>query len=206
MTARKTTTRHSSETPSLVQDRAASPTPSTEGSIGYSAYLTIRRSRLSKPSISLAAGSDSLRGDWSHLPTDLQFYLAYFCENITYLHYSLKFDSENFLQTCFLDAALKNEALLHAIVGFSAFQRTLHNQEGRIQDFLQYYNKAVSLLLKSLKKGERHSSGMLLAILQLATIEVKLRHIKVISGLIWFRNSLEIGSTCLVTKRPRTKY
>ena len=37
---------------------------------------------------------------------------------------------------------------------------------------LRYYNKAVSLLLNSLKRGERHTNGTILAILQLATIEV----------------------------------
>jgi len=36
----------------------------------------------------------------------------------------------------------------------------------------RYYNKAVSLLLNSLKRGERHTNGTILAILQLATIEV----------------------------------
>lgn len=117
--------------------------------------------------------SENLRSDWSHLPPDLQFYLAYFYENVTHLHYSLKTDgNNNFLRTLFLDAALRNEALLHAVVGFSAFQLTLYNPDGKIQDFLQYYNKAVSLLLNSLKRGETHSTGTLLAILQLATIEV----------------------------------
>lgn len=71
-----------------------------------------------------------------------------------------------------MDAALRNDALLHAVVGFSAFQRTLHNPTGKIQDFLQYYNKSVSLLLSSLRKGEKRDIGTLLAILQLATIEV----------------------------------
>jgi hypothetical protein len=120
-----------------------------------------------------ALDSDNLRSDWSHLPPDLQFYLEYFYQNLTHLHYSLKFDSGNFLTTRFLDAALRNDALLHAVVGFSAFQRTLHNPDGKINDFLQYYNKAVSLLLNSLRKGERHSNAMILAILQLATIEVR---------------------------------
>ncbi|PMD50290.1 uncharacterized protein K444DRAFT_547199 [Hyaloscypha bicolor E] len=153
----KPTTRHSSEAPSLVQDGGNSPTPSTEGSVGYPAYQT--------------AGSARTRIDWSHLPQDLQFYLAYFYQNLTHLHYSLKFDSGNFLRTRFLDAALRNEALLHAVVGFSAYQRTLHNPEGKINDFLQYYNKAVSLLLTSLRSGARHNTAMILAILQLATIE-----------------------------------
>ena len=98
--------------------------------------------------------------------------MTYFNENITYLHYSLKFDPEDFFKTHLLDAALRNEVLLYAVVGFSAYQRTLQNPEGKIQDFLQYYDKAVSLLLKSIKRGEQHSIGTILAMLQLATIEV----------------------------------
>lgn len=198
----KAAIRYDSETPSLVQDKGASPTPSTEGSVGYSAYHTTGTSRLKRLTISSPSNPDTLRSDWSHLPLDLQFYLTYFYENITHLHYSLKFDSANFLRTTFLDAALRNESLLYAVVGFSAFQRTLHNTDGKIQDFLQYvdrtvvfsafwkpcvpseplltppfcryYNKAVSLLLNSLKRGERRTNGTILAILQLATIEVRI--------------------------------
>ncbi len=198
----KAAMRYDSETPSLVQDKGASPTPSTEGSVGYSAYHTTGISRLKRSTFSSPPNPDTLRSDWSHLPLDLQFYLTYFYENITHLHYSLKFDSANFLRTTFLDAALRNESLLYAVVGFSAFQRTLHNTDGKIQDFLQYvvravycpeaykssmppkpllihsfcryYNKAVWLLLNSLKRGERHTNGTILAILQLATIEVSI--------------------------------
>jgi len=170
MVGQKATARQNSETPSLVQDKGTSPTPSTEGSIGYPSFQAVGTSR---PKQLSASGSDILKSDWSHLPPDLQFYLTYFYENLTYLHYSLKFDSTNFLKTRFIGAALRNEALLYAVVGFSAFQRTLHNPEGKIQDFLQYYNKSVSNLLKSLKKGERHDNGTILAILQLATIEVR---------------------------------
>jgi hypothetical protein len=141
--------------------------------VGYPGYQTAGTARMKVSNFPSGSASDTLRSDWSHLPPDLQFYLAYFYQNLTHLHYSLKFDSGNFLRTRFLDAALRNEALLHAVVGFSAYQRTLHNPGGEIKDFLQYYNKAVSLLLSSLKRGERHSNAMILAILQLATIEVR---------------------------------
>jgi hypothetical protein len=177
----KNATRHSSETPSLVQDKGASPTPSSEGSIGYSSYQKIGDWRLKKPSVSSSSTSD--KTDWSYLPADLQFYLTFFYENITHLHYSLKSDPEDFIRTQYLDIAQGNEALLYAVVGFSSFQRTLHNPGGKMQDFLQYYNKAVSLLLKSLKKGERPNNGTLLAILQLATIEVRLEDSLAISNL-----------------------
>lgn len=171
----KNGTRNSSETPSLMQDKSgASPTPSSEGSVGFPRYHPLGRQ--GKSSIS-AASDSSLRSDWSHLPPDLQDHLTYFYDNLTLHHYSMKFDSCNFFQTYFLDAALRNESLLHAVVGFSAYHRTLQNPSGKIQDFLQYYNKSVSLLLSSLRKDESRDIGTLLAILQLATIEVRLEHI-----------------------------
>ena len=172
LSGQKITTRHSSETPSLVQDKGNSPTPSSEGSVGYAAYQMAGKARRARAIVSTSSGIDNLRSDWSHLPSDLQFYLTYFYDNLTHLHYSLKTDPENILRTRFLDAALRNDALLHAVVGFSAFQCTLKNPNGKIQDFLKYYNKAVSLLLESLRKGERRDTGTILAVLQLATIEV----------------------------------
>jgi len=153
-----------------MQDKGISPSPSTEGSIGHNAHLN--NQRLTKQSYS-SLGSDRPKYEWSTLPQDLQFYLDYFCKNVTHHHYSLKNDAENFMHTEFLDEAFRNDALLHAVVGFSAFQHTLHNPNGKIQDFLQYYNKAVSILLRSLRRGERRTMGTLLAILQLATIEVR---------------------------------
>lgn len=164
---RSSSTRNSSETPSLVQDKASSPTPSSEGSTGYATYQTLFNARLHGQGIYTGD-----KADWASLPQDVQFYLTYFQQNITHLHYSLKYDADDFIRTRYLDIALHNEALLYAIVGFSAFQRTLRNPHGRIQDFLQYYNKSVSLLLKSLKRGEKHNHGTILAMLQLATIEV----------------------------------
>lgn len=164
-------TRPGSEAPSLIQDKGTSPTPSTEGSITYSLQHASRNDRYHQhfPSSSGPAG---MKHKWAHLSADVQFYLAYFYENITYMHYSLKYDPHDFLHTDLLETALYNEALLFGIVGFSAFQRTLHHVDGRIEHFLPYYNKAVSLLLSSLRRGEKHEIGILMAILQLTTIEV----------------------------------
>jgi hypothetical protein len=167
----KSFSRRGSETPSLVQDKGASPSPSTEGSIVFSMYSGVASSRAR---VQLPYTSSGLGNDWSHLPHDVQFYLNYFYKNLTPNHYFWKHDSGDFLRTHYVEAALRNDALLYAVVGFSAFQHTLGNPAGKIQDFLQYYNKAVSLLLKSLTRGERHNTGILLAILQLATIEVSL--------------------------------
>ena len=169
----RSTTRQSSET-SSAPDKGTPRTPSsTDGSVGPP-YQTSGSYRLKqKASISSWGTPENPNNSWSHLPPDLQFYLNYFHSNVSHLHYCMKIDSSNFLKTGFLEIALKNEALLYGVVGFSAFQRTLHNPEGKIQDFLQYYNVSVSLLLKSLRKGEQHTTGTILAILQLATIEVR---------------------------------
>ncbi|APA05342.1 hypothetical protein sscle_01g001120 [Sclerotinia sclerotiorum 1980 UF-70] len=168
----KSSTRQSSETPSLIQDKGSSPTPSTEGSIGYSSFDQAGAgSQFEEETFANDLESGKLRSSWSHLPADLQFYLTYYCQNITFMHYSLRSNHEGFIHTLLLDVALRSEPLLYAVVGFSAFQYAVEKREGKIQDFLQYYNKAVSLLLKSLRKGIRHTTATLLAILQLATIE-----------------------------------
>jgi hypothetical protein len=51
----------------------------------------------------------------------------------------------------------------------------MKNPNGRINEFLQYYSRSVTLLLDCLKKKEKYSIGTLLTILQLATIEVSPR-------------------------------
>jgi hypothetical protein len=186
---RNPSTRNSSETPSLVQDKASSPTPSSEGSTGYASYQTLVDARLHGQPGTYVYDKDDL----ANLPPDLQFYLTYFRQNITHLHYSLKYDADDFMRTRYLEIALQNEALLYAVVGFSAFHRTLQNPNGKIQDFLQYYNKSVSLLLKSLKRGERHDHGTILAMLQLATIEVPKPPFQYPIILTAGRSSLEIG-------------
>jgi hypothetical protein len=162
-----------SETPSLIQDKGASPS-STEGSIVFQPHSGVAGSKEKAQILFIPSEPDVLQRNWAHLPTDVQFYLSYFYRNLTADHYSWKHDSGDFLRTFYLDAALRNNALLYGIIGFSAFQHTLGNPAGKIEDFLQYYNKAVSLLLKSLTRGERLSTCILLAILQLATIEVSL--------------------------------
>jgi len=172
MTGQRINDRQTSETPSLVHDKGASPTPSTEGSVGYPPFqsksMDASRSRRPKNS----PGSQPF--NWSHLSQDLQFYLSYYYENLTFLHYSLKCDSGNFMKTTFIETALQSDPLLYALVGFSAFQYTIHNPHGKMRDFLQYYDKAVTLLLKSLKKGDQRTNATILAILQLATIEVRM--------------------------------
>lgn len=108
---------------------------------------------------------------WAALPKDIRFYIKYYRENITCHHYALKYDNNNFLKTTFLEIALSYEPLLYAITAFSAYFHTLTRPDAKIQDFLSYYNKSVSLLRESLSKSTRHSTATLLAILQLAMFE-----------------------------------
>ncbi|KAL8692803.1 MAG: hypothetical protein Q9218_002245 [Villophora microphyllina] len=107
----------------------------------------------------------------SHLPHHQRYYLEYLRNNLTYHHYFFRSESNYFIRHILIENALSYEPLLHAVVGFAAFQATLKNPDGKIQDFLSYYNRSVSLLLKSLASGQKHTDATLLTILQLATIE-----------------------------------
>ena len=111
-------------------------------------------------------------GTWSHLPQDLQFYLDYHKQHLTSHHYFFKHEANHFLHTILVEHALRYDPLLFALVGFAAFQMTVTRPNGKIQDFLGYYNKSVSLLRKSLRGNEQHTEATMLTILQLATFEV----------------------------------
>jgi hypothetical protein len=99
--------------------------------------------------------------------------LTYYDENLTNYHYCIPHDSDNFFRYILPSAALRHEPLLNALVGFSAYHLTLQNPDGKLQNFLQYYNRSVTLLLGALKRKEKHNVATLLTILQLATIEVR---------------------------------
>ncbi|KAI4259304.1 MAG: hypothetical protein LQ352_000844 [Teloschistes flavicans] len=107
----------------------------------------------------------------SLLPHHQRYYLEYLRNNLTYHHYFFRGDANYFIRHILIESALSYEPLLQAVVGFAAFQSTLNKPDGKIQDFLSCYNRSVSLLLKSLAGGQKHTDAMLLTILQLATIE-----------------------------------
>ena len=165
--------REGSDTPSLILDR--SPSPSTETSSvmtnPVSRPLLSRKSsnQAMKPSVGFVAAPRSIL----EFPQDVRFCLHYHRRHISVHHYALKRDSNNFLKTTFLDIAVRDPPLLYAVVGFAAYYHTLTHPEGRIHNFLQYYNKSVALLRESLQKKHRHSLATLMTILQLANIEVR---------------------------------
>lgn len=109
---------------------------------------------------------------WSHLPEDLQFYLEYHLNNINHYFYFFKHNSDHFLNVILPSHALAYEPLLFAVTGFAAFRMAFHDPNGKVEDFLEYYNVSVAGLRRSLASGQSHTESMLLTILQLATFEV----------------------------------
>lgn len=111
--------------------------------------------------------------DWSHLPSDFQHYLNWFDQNVTHYHYGINNDAEGLFTKMLLCIASQSESLLNALVSFSAYQATLRDPNGQLQDFLRFHNKSVALLLTSLEHKEKGNLATLLTILQLGTIEVR---------------------------------
>lgn len=157
--------RQGSETPSLEGNKSSSPT----GSTATSSSLASTGHSLAAESSFAASG---VRTDWSQLPQDIRSYLAHFCDNMTHHHYCIAQDSDDFFRVILPNIAVRNEHLLFAVVGFAAYNLTLQDPHGKIQEFLHYYNKSVTLLLQALKRKDKHNVSILLTILQLATIEV----------------------------------
>nr|KMM68607.1 hypothetical protein CPAG_04933 [Coccidioides posadasii RMSCC 3488] len=158
--------RQSSETgSSLVDTTCASPSSDITG--------------LSTESPSPAACSDldshslppSTPSDLSVLTPDVTFFIAYRKQHINYHHYLLKSHAAKFLGDDMMSYAMGYEPLLYAVVAFSAYHYSIAHPNGKLYTFLQYYNKSVSLLLNSLRGGEKHNDAMLLTILQLAAFE-----------------------------------
>lgn len=106
------------------------------------------------------------------LPDDIQFFMNYARENITFWHWNYTVDGSDFLHSSVLETALDYEPLLYAVICFSAFHHTLQQPNGKIQDFLKYHTMSVIALRKSLKAREPPTHATVLTILQLATIEV----------------------------------
>ncbi|KAH9908792.1 fungal-specific transcription factor domain-containing protein [Xylariomycetidae sp. FL2044] len=156
--------RQGSETPSLEGPKSSSPSISTGTSTSFTIPFQLS---------DVVLQSKSSRPDYSHLPQDLQSYLTYFCEHITHYSYCMINDPDHFFPMILPSLAIQsgNTALLHAVVGFAAYHRTFQDPNGKIQEFLHYYNKSVTLLLGCLKRRDKQDIATLVTILQLATIE-----------------------------------
>jgi len=109
------------------------------------------------------------------LPKDVKRYIEYHRDELSHHHYALKYDGGDFLKTTYLEIALGYEPLLYAICAFSSYFHELSKPNGRVQTFLNYYDKSVRVLRQSLLKTTRPSIPTLLTILQLASFEVSTR-------------------------------
>lgn len=152
-----------------------------ESATMQSSTPTIPPTPLSAPATSLSFNHGSIN-DRQGLEGDVQFYLNYYCDNITHYHYSVVNDHDNFFKEMLTELAIQDEGLLYAVVGFAAYHYTLQSPIGEIKDFLHFYNRSVTLLLRFLKRKERHTEMTLLTILQLATIEVSIAYLPCMDG------------------------
>ena len=110
----------------------------------------------------------------SHISKDLQFYLDWHRQHITFYHYFFKYNASEFVHSSLIEAARVFDPLLYAVVAFAAFHRAVGQPNGKISDFLGYYNKSLSSLRRSLQSSQAHNDATILAVLQLATLEVSL--------------------------------
>ena len=159
-----------------------------------------------KPEKLSSVSTDASQEDkaWSHLTSDLQFYLDYHKTYLNFHHYQFKHDANHFLHHILIEQALRYEPLLFAVAGFAAYHSTVKRPNGKIQGFLGYYNKSVSLLRKSLFNNEKHTDATMLTILQLAAFEVRLPLIQSELSLTSFRIIWVTGPVYWVINRPLT--
>lgn len=167
---------HTTATPPLTQGqlvRDGSETPSHEGT------------NRSSPSSAAASSGFAIipydphdfhpadeKPDWSDLPLDYQRHLNWFDENMTHYHYGLPLDTDDFFKGILPQAARRSEPLLNALTAFAAYHQTIQNPDGKLSDFLGYYNRSIKLLLEALQTKQKHNVTTLMTILQIAQIEV----------------------------------
>ncbi|KAJ6789309.1 hypothetical protein PWT90_01049 [Aphanocladium album] len=145
------------------ESNSLSPSPST-ATMGDRLFPEINQSDFR----SILMGDQNL----ANLPGDYQMHLQYLYENVTCHHYCLTNDSDNFFVRGMIIEASRNQLLLNAVVAFAAYLQSTEQPEGKLRDFLLYYNRSITLLLECLKQDQTHNLPTLLSILQLATIEI----------------------------------
>ena len=162
---------------SLNKPKEKSLSPSTDDSSGFSKSQSPSAifDRSSKNVSSVSPKSSVDHPPWGHLRPDLQAHFKYHHEHLNYHYYFFKHDSQNFVHDILPSVAIKYPPLLNALAGFSAYHQTVSKSQGRIPDFLRYYNEAVTLLRTSLLAGEKHTDETMLTVLQLAAFEVSVR-------------------------------
>ena len=114
---------------------------------------------------------------WRQLKPDLkpemEKYLRFQHDSLTFYHYLFKVDPADFVHGELIDLALSFEPLLHAVVAFAAYHHTvrLPDAQANFNDFWKYYCKSIVKLRKHLESTEERDDLVLLTVLQLATFE-----------------------------------
>lgn len=105
------------------------------------------------------------------LKPELQKYLEFHRDVLTFYHYFFKVDALDWLHSDFIDEALSYEPLLNAVVGFAAYHYEMRQPDAKLSHFLSYHSRALAMLRKSLESSQPCTIAMLLTVLQLATFE-----------------------------------
>ena len=104
------------------------------------------------------------------LPEDIRYYLQYASTKMSHHHWGVRIDHQHFFRRTMIELALRYDPLLYALVGFAAYHCTIEKPDGKLGDFLGYYQKSVTLLRQTFRN--KPTIATILTILQLATIEV----------------------------------
>lgn len=152
-----------------------SPT-SREHASPQSTDLSDNRSREETPASSLRTVANSAEMQAIHakikaLKPDLQKYLQFQQDYMTFYHYFYKLDPTDFVHCEFINLALGFEPLLYAVVGFAAYHYELRQGNPKLSHFLGYHSHSLSMLRKSLEKNSKVTEATVLTVLQLATFE-----------------------------------
>lgn len=121
--------------------------------------------------------TQNLVAKWKRLKSDLkpemEMYLRYQHEYMTYYHYLFRVDPEDFVHEELIELAMTFEPLLYAVVAFAAYHHTvrLPDSQASFSSFWKYYCKSIVKLRKYLESTEERSDAVLLTVLQLATFE-----------------------------------
>ncbi|KAK6531596.1 hypothetical protein TWF694_002780 [Orbilia ellipsospora] len=147
----------------------------------YPLYIHDSRSDSIIGSVPLEGSLTDLTTPSSIGDTDIDFWLQYHQQNITFRHYLLKSDASNFFSNTLLSYAMQNDALLYSVVAFAAYhffinQRTVERNNDKTsssyaETFFEYHNRAIVALRESFQENLPPDVFTLLTVLQLATLE-----------------------------------
>ncbi|EPS44900.1 hypothetical protein H072_1109 [Dactylellina haptotyla CBS 200.50] len=147
----------------------------------YPLYLHDNRSDSMLGSLPLDEAFTEATTTASAEQTDVDFWLRYHEQNITFRQYLLKSDTSGFFTRTLLSYAAQNDALLYSVIAFSAYHFFVNentteghrdgDKSSSAELFFEYHNRAIVALRESFQENLPPDVFTLLTILQLATLE-----------------------------------